>query len=108
MAGQSGNLCPVRAVPDAHGLVAAGAGQPLAVRAEEHAADFLRVTVDREQDFPGGQVPDMHRPIRPRGGKPAAVRMESHAGDPWTVLVQLKELAAAVHSPDADDPVGAR
>ena len=50
----------------------------------------------------------MHRPIRRRGGKPAAVRMESHAGDPWTVLVQLKELAAAVHSPDADDPVGAR
>src|SRR5439155_1479497 len=62
-------------VPHAPGVVVAGGGDALAVRAEPGLDDGLMVLEGTEL-LAGGRLPELGRPVRARGEYPATVRRE--------------------------------
>lgn len=67
-------------VPEPDHLVAAGGGDPLAVRAECDAMRQGRMAVEREYFPPGCGVPHLHL-LTTRGGESPSVRAERDALD---------------------------
>src|SRR5262249_51236953 len=65
-------------VPDLHGPVLAGGGEPVAVGAERQAPDTPLVAVQREERSSLGQVPDTYVAVL-AGGEPFAVGAERQA-----------------------------
>src|SRR5438876_606446 len=89
--------CPV---PDLHGPIIAGAGEPLAVGAEGHAGDGLRVPSEDEGFLAADGVPDPHRLVIAGARKALAVGAEGHAVDTFGRPLEGKRLLAAGGVPD--------
>src|SRR5262245_29531510 len=68
-------------LPNLHGPVLAGAGQALAVLAERHAPDQVRVPLEGEEFLSGGRLPDLHKLVLAGGDEALAVWAVRHAGD---------------------------
>src|SRR5262249_42529465 len=67
-------------LPNLHGPVLAGAGQALAVLAERHAPDQVRVPLEGEEFLSGGRLPDLHKLVLAGGDEALAVWAVRHAG----------------------------
>src|SRR5438045_9410838 len=71
-----------RQVPNLHGLVKAGRGELLPVRAERDPPDDTRMTAEGANRFAAGLgVPEFHEIIPAPRGDPATVGAEGHAPD---------------------------
>src|SRR5262249_2394759 len=79
--------------PQAHRLVIAGGGEALAVRAEGHVNDRVRVPCE-DGDLLPRLVPQTHRTITTGGGEALAVRAEGHVIDLARVPFEYGELLA--------------
>ena len=65
-------------VPDPHRAVAAGGGQPGAVRGDRHRLPRAGVAGEGVALGAGDRVPDPHRAVVAGGGQPGAVRGDRH------------------------------
>src|SRR5262249_7358465 len=80
-----------RDLPEAHGPVLAGRGQPGPVRAERQAVDPTALTSERV-DLPAGRdLPEAHGPVLAGRGQAAPVRAKGHAPDPIGVAAEGEE-----------------
>jgi hypothetical protein len=74
-------------VPEAHGVILAGGGQPSAVGTESQAVNDAAVTEKRDLCL-GFRVPEPHGVIQAGRGDPLAIRAITNAGDSRLVSAQ--------------------
>ena len=78
MTGALAQFLPAARVPQAHGVIVAGAGQAEAVRAEDHAQDGVLVTGTLAQFLPTARLPQAHGTVVVAGGHERTVRTPRH------------------------------
>ena len=92
-------------VPDPHRPVAAGGGQPGAVRGDRHRPHRVGVAGEGGALLAGGRVPDPYRPSSPPAGQPGAVRGDRHRPYRAGVVGEGGALLAGGRVPDPYRPV---
>ena len=79
-------MVPRLGIPQPHRLIPTPAGKHLAIRAERHACDRLRMLGECPLQFPRLGIPQPHRLVPTPTGKHLAIRAEREAIDPLRML----------------------
>ncbi len=92
-------------VPDAHGLVLAGADGPLAIAADIEADDLPAVPLQAEPLGAALQVPDSQDPVVPPRHEGLAVGGQRHVVDPASTAVERADIRPVLEVPEVDQAV---